>query len=173
MGLVLLLGVAVIAALAAWTLFPSRRVPFRLRRKLVAVRRAVRATARQPLRLVTGLALGMLLQSLLVVLNWRLGIAIGISIPLYVWFFVWPLAKISALLPVTQGGIGVREAAQAVLFAPFGVSAVMAVATGLAFEVIIVAGGLLGGGIGWLLGRGHESAGGLLAAVNPADGRRA
>jgi len=54
---------------------------------------------------------------------------------------------------VTQGGIGVREAAQAALFAPFGVSAVMAVATGLVFEVVIITGGLAGGAIAWLLGR--------------------
>ena len=148
-----LLAAGAVMALAAWFLFPSRRLPFRLRRKLVPVRRAVRATAARPSRLLMALLLGMLLQGLLVTMNWRLGIAIGIDIPLYVWFFVWPLAKISGLLPVTQGGIGVREAAQAALFAPFGVSAVMAVATGLVFEVVIIAGGLAGGGIAWILGR--------------------
>ena len=142
-----------LAALAAWFLFPSRRLPFRLRRKLVPIRRAILATASRPSRLVMALGLGMLLQSLLVTMNWRLGLAIGIDIPLYVWFFVWPLAKIAGLLPVTQGGIGVREAAQAALFAPFGVSAVMAVATGLVFEVVIITGGLVGGGVAWILGR--------------------
>lgn len=146
-----------LAALVAWFAFPTRRLPFRLRRKLVPVRRAVKATASQPTKLVTALLLGIVLQSLLVVLNWVLGRAIGIDIPLYVWFFVWPLAKISGLLPVTQGGIGVREAAQAALFAPFGVSAVMAVATGLVFEVVIISGGLAGGAIAWVLGRRHRN----------------
>lgn len=154
-----MLVVAGTGALLAWTLFPSRRLPFRLRRRLVGVRRAVRATASRPSRLVIALLLGMALQSLLIVLNWRLGVAIGIEIPLYVWFFVWPLAKISGLLPVTQGGIGVREAAQAALFAPFGVSAVMAVATGLVFEVVIISGGLLGGAIALLLGRMRDGQG--------------
>jgi uncharacterized protein (TIRG00374 family) len=154
-----LLAAAGAAALAAWMLFPSRRLPFRLRRKLVGIRRAVRTTASRPSRLVVALLLGMALQSLLVVLNWRLGVAIGIDIPLYVWFFVWPLAKISGLLPVTQGGIGVREAAQAALFAPFGVSAVMAVATGLVFEVVIISGGLLGGVLALLLGRMRDGKG--------------
>ena len=154
-----LLFAAALGALLAWTLFPSRRLPFRLRRRLVGVRRAVRATASRPSRLVIALLLGMALQGLLVVLNWRLGVAIGIEIPLYVWFFVWPLAKISGLLPVTQGGIGVREAAQAALFAPFGVSAVMAVATGLVFEVVIISGGLLGGAIAFLLGRVGDGTG--------------
>jgi uncharacterized membrane protein YbhN (UPF0104 family) len=63
------------------------------------------------------------------------------------------------LLPVTQGGIGVREAAQAALFAPFGVSAVMAVATGLVFEVVIISGGLLGGVLALLLGRMRDGKG--------------
>jgi glycosyltransferase 2 family protein len=34
--------------------------------------------------------------------------------------FAWPLAKIAAVVPITQGGIGVREAALVVLLAPFG-----------------------------------------------------
>ncbi|HEX9563839.1 MAG TPA: lysylphosphatidylglycerol synthase transmembrane domain-containing protein [Gemmatimonadaceae bacterium] len=149
--LAFLLAAGAASSLAIWRLFPVHRSPWRVRRKLVSVRRAVRATAGRPANLVGAGLLGMLLQSLLIVLNWRLGIAIGIDIPLYVWFFVWPLAKIAGLLPVTQGGIGVREAAQAALFAPFGVPAVAAVATGLAFEVVIILGGLAGGGVAWLL----------------------
>lgn len=156
-----------VAALLAWRLFPSRHLPFRLRRKLVPVRRAIRATAARPSRLVAALFLGMLLQSLLIVLNWVMGRAIGIDIPLYVWFFVWPLAKISGLLPLTQGGIGVREAAQAALFAPFGVSAVMAVATGLVFEVVIITGGLVGGAIAWLLGRRARDGQGPATQLHP------
>lgn len=151
-----LLTAAGLVGLAALWLFPVRRLSFRVRRKLVPVRRAVRATAVRPGALGSALALGMLLQSLLVVLNWQLGRAIGIEIPLYVWLFVWPLAKISGLLPVTQGGIGVREAAQAALFAPFGVSAAKAVATGLVFEVVIIAGGLLGGALAFLAGARRE-----------------
>ena len=152
----------VVGAVGVGTLwfFPVRRLPFRLRRKLIQPRRALRATAGNRWALGAGFALGMLLQSLLVVLNWGLGIAIGIAIPLYVWFFVWPLAKISGLAPLTQGGIGVREAAQAALFAPFGVSAVKAVATGLVFEVVIIAGGLLGGAFAYVSGGLRNTRGG-------------
>jgi uncharacterized membrane protein YbhN (UPF0104 family) len=83
----------------------------------------------------------------------------GIDIPLYVWMFVWPLAKIAGLTPLTQGGIGVREAAQAALFLPFGVTAVQAFATGLAFEAVIISGGLLSGGIALGLRRPAPPAG--------------
>lgn len=144
---------AVVLAGAAILLMPARHAPFRVRRKLVRVRLALRATAARPGAVAAAFLAGLLLQSLLVVLNWWLGRAIGIDIPIVVWFFVWPLAKIAGLLPLTQGGIGVREAAQAALFAPFGVSAVRAVATGLVFQAVILSGGLLSGGIALVLRR--------------------
>ena len=147
------LALAGVAGLAVLAVLPVRRLPWKVRRLMVRVRAAVRATLARPGALAGAFVLGMLLQSLLTVLNWWLGRLIGIDIPLYVWLFVWPLAKISGLLPVTQNGIGVREAAQAVLFAPFGVSAARAVATGLVFEVVIITGGLVAGGIALLLAR--------------------
>jgi len=143
----ILAAAGVVVGLLALRFFPARLVPWKVRRILVKVRQAVRAAASQPSALVTAFALGLALQSTLIVLNWELGRLIGIDIPLYVWFFVWPLAKIAALLPLTQGGIGVREAAQAVLFAPFGVTAVKAVATGLVFQAVIIVGGLLAGAL--------------------------
>jgi hypothetical protein len=82
------------------------------------------------------------------------------------WLFVWPLAKLSGVLPVTQNGIGVREAAQVVLFAPFGVAAVAAVAAGLVFETIILAGGLVGGVLSLIIGR--LSAAPLPQSTSPA-----
>lgn len=148
-----IMGVGGLAGLVTLRFFPARLVPFKVRRLLVRIRQAVRANAARPSALVTAFVLGLGLQSSLILLNWELGRLIGIDIPLHVWFFVWPLAKIAGLAPVTQGGIGVREAAQAALFAPFGVGAVQAVATGLVFEVVIIAGGLLSGGIAILLRR--------------------
>jgi uncharacterized membrane protein YbhN (UPF0104 family) len=63
------------------------------------------------------------------------------------------LGKVSAMLPVTQGGIGVREAALAALLLPFGVPAVLSVAVGLIWQMVVVSGGLLGGGIALLAGQ--------------------
>lgn len=131
----------------------ARRLPYRIRRKLVTPRRAFLALRRQPERLVASLFMGIVLQTLLVVLNAWLGRVMGVEIPLGVWLFVWPLAKIAAILPVTQGGIGVREGALVILFQPFGVPAAAAMATGLVFTAIVMAGGLVGGAIAFLLGR--------------------
>jgi uncharacterized membrane protein YbhN (UPF0104 family) len=87
------------------------------------------------------------------VLTAWLGRLCGIDAPIQVWLFVWPLAKISALTPITQGGLGVREAAQAALFAPFGVPASLAVAVSLVFQGVIISGGLISGLLSYLLGR--------------------
>lgn len=151
-------AVGAVVGLIALRLFPVRRVPFRARRMLVRVRVALRATANRPGALLAAFVAGLGLQSVLIVLNWQLGRLIGIDIPFYVWLFVWPLAKLAGLLPLTQGGIGVREAAQAALFAPFGVPALRAVATGLVFEVVIVSGGLVSGLIPFLLRDGDPIA---------------
>jgi glycosyltransferase 2 family protein len=163
-----LLAVAGVGGLLVLTMTPVRRLPWTVRRKLVQVRRAIVATIRRPQALIGAFLLGMLLQSLLTVLNWWLGRLMGIDIPVYVWLFVWPLAKIAALLPLTQNGIGVREAAQAALFAPFGVSAARAVATGLVFEVVLISGGLLGGLVAVLLSGTREERRALRASASVA-----
>ena len=103
------------------------------------------ASRRIPGKVAAALLMGMALQTSLVALNWWLGQRCGIDIAFQAWLFAWPMAKISALVPVTQGGIGVREAALAALLAPFGVAPVLAVAAGLVFQGVIISGGLLGG----------------------------
>jgi glycosyltransferase 2 family protein len=147
---------------------PWRRLPLRVRRKLVRVRAAFRSLSSRPRALVTAFMLGMLLQTLQVLLNAWLGRFVGLDLPIQVWLFAWPLAKIAATLPLTQGGLGVREAALAALLAPFGVPPVLAVAVSLVFQVVVISGGLIGGAISLVLGRiadGGEPARGRGAAL--------
>jgi len=68
------------------------------------------------------------------------------------WLFAWPLAKLSALVPITQGGIGVREAVLVSLLAPFGAPPAFTAAVGLLFEAIVISGGLIAGLIALLMG---------------------
>lgn len=161
LGVIAVCAVGGMAGLALVWLVPFGRLPFKVRRKLAPLWQAFRAARGSYPSLVVAFLMSMGLQALLVVMNWLLGLGMGIDVPLYVWLFVWPLAKISGLAPVTQGGIGVREAAQAVLFAPFGVTAAKAVAVGLVFEVVILSGGLLGGAIAWVLGQRAEHGGAM------------
>jgi len=150
-GIIFLAGGVV--ALLVLRAIPARRFPYKLRRRMARIRAAIRSLARRPERMVAALLLGMTLQTLLTFLNAWLGVVIGIEISVVVWLLVWPLGKIAAVVPVTQGGIGVREAAIVALFAPFGVTAAQAMATGLVFEGVIITGGLIAGGIALLLGR--------------------
>jgi uncharacterized protein (TIRG00374 family) len=165
---IVLLAAAALAGLLALRFFPVRLVPWKVRRKLVRVRQAVRATTARPRAVVTSFTLGMLLQTGLMALNWQLGLLVGIDAPAYVWLFVWPLAKIAGLTPLTQGGIGVREAALAALFAPFGVEAVKAVAAGLVFAAVLVTGGLVSGGLALVLRHGTQAGAPVNSVAGPA-----
>jgi uncharacterized membrane protein YbhN (UPF0104 family) len=125
--------------------------PIRVRRRLAQLRHAIRAVSRHPWRLVFGWLLGTSVQGTYVVLTALLGVSCGLRLPLRVWLFAWPLAKIAAVMPITQGGIGVREAALVVLLAPFGAPAPQVLATGIVWEGVIITAGLLAGLTAFLL----------------------
>jgi uncharacterized protein (TIRG00374 family) len=125
----------------------------RFRRRLAQIRRAIRSISRHPHRLLFGWLLGTSVQGTYILLTALLGISCGLALPLRVWLFAWPLAKMAAVLPITQGGIGVREAALVLLLAPFGAPAARVLATGIVWEGVIIAGGLLAGLTALLLRR--------------------
>lgn len=111
--------------------------------------------AGRPKALLIAGAATVVVQGALVLIAWQIGLACGIDVSLAVWAFGWTLGKVAAVLPLTLGGIGVREAALAGVLAPFGVPAAQAVAAGLVFECVIIAGGLFGGLV-MLLTRGSQ-----------------
>lgn len=134
--------------------FPIRRLPYKWRRKWVKVIHSARKLVKSWKKIFIALFAVTLLQTLQVVMNFWLGLLALISnANFFTWLFVWPVAKLSAMAPLTQGGIGVREAVQGTLFLPFGVSMEKAVATGLMFQAIIICGNLLGGLLAMIMGR--------------------
>jgi hypothetical protein len=136
-------GIAVAAVIAL--LFPARRFSFLVRRRLVRLRRAWRSILKQPGAMLRALSMSLIVQITFIFLNVLLAEACGLNLPFRVWLFAWPLAKLSAAVPITQAGIGVREAALAALLLPFGVPAVLAVASGLAWDAVVVGGAIAGG----------------------------
>ena len=91
-----LLGVSSLALVAA---IPPRRLPFKLRRHLVRLRRVLRPVSRRPKSMLVALALAVVTQGLLVALfSWTVG-ASGLELDFTTWLGVWPLAKLSALVP--------------------------------------------------------------------------
>ena len=151
--LVLILATGAVATILLLVL-PARRFSFRMRRHMANARLAMRSLSRHPGRVLLALAAAMLLQTSQVLMNFCLGrLALIRNASLAMWLFVWPMAKLAAMAPLTQGGIGLREAAQGMLFVPLGVSIEKAVATGLIFQTIVVGGNLLAGLLAVLLGR--------------------
>lgn len=122
-----------------------KRLSFRNRRRLVRLRQALQTLAKRPRAVVLAWTLGVSVQGTFILLTMRIAEGCGLHLPLRVWLFAWPLAKLAALVPVTQGGIGVREAALVGLVTPFGASPAQTLAAGLIWEAVIVAGGLLAG----------------------------
>ncbi|HKV29182.1 MAG TPA: lysylphosphatidylglycerol synthase transmembrane domain-containing protein [Candidatus Acidoferrales bacterium] len=148
------IGIAVLLAIFAPVVFwfPARRFSFGIRRRLARLRRAARSIHNEKRYVLAALCLGLVIQAGFIWLMAQVANSGGLRLPFRVWLFAWPLAKLSAVIPVTQGGIGVREAALAALLIPFGARATMTVAVGLAWETIIIAGGLIAGLIAFLLG---------------------
>lgn len=131
---------------------PLRRWPRKARRPIGRALVALRRLARSPGAAAGAFVLSLAIQALFVLLNAWIGRAIGIDVELGAWFIAWPLAKLVALLPVSIGGLVVREAALAGVLAPFGVPLAQGAVAGLLWQTINFSGGLLGGVIWWTLG---------------------
>jgi glycosyltransferase 2 family protein len=138
----LLLPLALRRPLARW----PARVRRRVGRSLVALRRL----ARQPRTALIALLLSLSMQSVFILISAWLGHAVGAHAPLWAWFVAWPLAKAAGMLPVSLGGLGVRDAALAGLLVPLGVPAAFGLVASLAWNAVLIGGALLGGVL-WLL----------------------
>ena len=113
---------------------------------------SLRDLGRQPVLVLRSLALSIAIQSLFVLLAAKLALAVGLELPVGAWFFAWPLAKLLAVLPISLGGLGLREATLAALLAPFGADAAQVVAAGLAWQAVLFTTGILGAIVLWLTG---------------------
>ncbi|MFQ5689196.1 MAG: YbhN family protein [Gemmatimonadota bacterium] len=124
-----------------------RRLRCPIGRSLVAARRLARHPGAAGLALLISLAM----QSGFVLLNAWIGRSIGIMLPVGVWFLAWPLAKLAGLLPVSLGGLGIRDATLGAILAPMGVPLASGVVASLIWQSVLIAGGLVAGGIALLL----------------------
>jgi uncharacterized membrane protein YbhN (UPF0104 family) len=156
MAIAFLAGMVVVIAVTLTVMRrPLWRWPQRWRRRVGKTLAAIRRLSRRPRVWLFSQSLSLVIQGGFVLLNAAIGSGLGIEVPLAVWFIVWPLAKIAGLLPISLGGLAVREATLAALLVPFGVLATNGVATSLLWQTILIAGGLIAG-LAWLVLRRHQ-----------------
>lgn len=95
-------------------------------------------------------AISVAVQLAFALMNGAIAADLGAGTSLAAWVFGWPLAKLVATLPISFGGVGVREASIAGLMAPLGYPAAGVVAASLVWQTIQISAGLLGAAMqGW------------------------
>ena len=102
------------------------------------------ALGKRPGTLMVALRLSLAIQAGFIWLTILLAQAAGLDVPVGVWFFAWPIAKILAVLPISLGGIGVREVSLSALMVPFGADAALVVAASLIWQAVLICAGILG-----------------------------
>lgn len=135
---------------------PLARWPARYWRSIGRSLIALRRLRQNPGTAWKALLIALLIQGGFVLLNAWIGRSIGIAVPLAVWFLAWPLAKVAGLLPISLGGLGVRDATLAALLIPFGVPAARGLVASLIWQTVLIGGGLIGALMWWLLSRSDE-----------------
>lgn len=124
-------------------------------RVCAAIAGAFARLARRPRAVGLALTIGLGVQTSMVVMNARLGADVGVHIALAPWFVAWTVTKLSTLLPISLGGLGVREAALVAVLGAYGAPPDRVLAAGLLWEGAIVAGSAGGFVATQLLYRAH------------------
>lgn len=96
------------------------------------------------LSMAGAVAISFAVQSAFVLTNAMLAREAGVMIGLAPWFVGWPASKLVAVLPISLGGIGVREAALVSLMAEYGAPRGDVLATGILWQGVLAVSGLGG-----------------------------
>jgi uncharacterized membrane protein YbhN (UPF0104 family) len=97
-----------------------------------------------PTTLIPAIALSILLQVTLALGQYILAAGLGLTAPLSLFILCVPIANVFASLPLTLNGLGIRESAYLLLFGMAGMRKEDAIALGLLWFAITMAGGLTG-----------------------------
>jgi len=138
----ILLGLLSLAAYLAAPLIA--RAEHLMPHRLVRVTGLVTPYMHRRAALILPIVLSLILQASLVILPYILALGLGLTIPFYVMVLCVPIANTFASIPVTIGGLGLREGAYTVLLGMAGVSRADAVAIGLLCFATATLGGLVG-----------------------------
>lgn len=130
-----------ITALAAGAV--AMRVP-RFRTVSAGLRQSWSEIAARKPALAGAAAISLIVQAAFVITNVWLARQVGVTTELAAWFVAWPLSKLVAVLPISLGGIGVREAALVSLLGVYGAPGDAVLASGILWQAVLLVTGVMG-----------------------------
>lgn len=133
-------GVLMVLALAAVVAFVAARGTA----TGTKVQAALRELAARRASIAAAVAISLAVQAAFVMTNVWLARQAGVEAGLAAWFVAWPLSKLIAVLPISLGGLGVREAALVSLLTPYGADGTAVLASGLLWQAVLAVSGLVG-----------------------------
>lgn len=90
------------------------------------------------------LIISLVVQTGFVLINVWMAREVGVQTGTAAWFVAWPLSKLVAVLPISLGGLGVREAALVSLMVPYGAPRESVLAAGILWQAVIIVAALVG-----------------------------
>lgn len=111
---------------------------------LLRITEAIHSYLSRPGLLLALILISLLMQGLMVVIFMILGLGVGDPLAPARYVFVVPVVLVAASIPVTVGGLGVREATAITLFTSVGMSQENAAAISLLFIPVLLLSGLPG-----------------------------
>ena len=137
-----LVGIATVAGFLASPLI-ARLIPL-LPSRLRRAGEIVAPYLHRPAALAPAIALSIVLQISLAICQYLMARGIGLNAPVSLFLLCVPIANVFASVPLTLGGLGIRETAYLVLFGIAGVSRDDCIALGLLWFAMAMLGGLTG-----------------------------
>ena len=114
----------------------TRFVPERLSASAVELYAALTSYRNHLPTLIAAVAISTVLQMMLASYYAMASVAMGIPIDLIYFLLFLPAVTLISLIPLSLGGLGIREASMAVLFAAAGIAAADVVAVSLTIHII-------------------------------------
>ena len=125
----------------------AMRMPEIVREKGQKLYGALHAYGSRKKSLLAALGLSFVLQILVIVHYFFIGVGLGINAHLPDFFLVVPMVHLVTAIPISLGGLGVRELTFVALLGTLGVPSSQATALSLIYFVLVVPYGLIGGAV--------------------------
>lgn len=157
----LLLAILIMFFLGTWLFFSPLTIAFierlgikyqstRFRRYILETVRLCHKYRTARGSLIAALVLTAIMQSAVILAYYMLGAGIGIKLSIVTYFAVIPIVFLASSIPISIGGIGVREGALVGLLIKTGVDTQHGIALSLLYLVVLILSSLPGGAIALL-----------------------